>query len=101
MSAAWAELFASYSRDDLTDIRTQGAISARLANRLIRDVLVVTARFFRDMSSHDMPSTADAVYSFPFRFALSTYVLALHWAVKGGCRNAAARTIRNDFTDAT
>ena len=102
ISTAWTALFKSYTRDELQALRRQGIISARLANRIIRDVFVVTARFFRDMnSSSDMPSTIDALYSFPFRFALCTYVLALHWAVKGGYQSASTHTIRNDFTDAT
>jgi hypothetical protein len=41
------------------------------------------------------------MYSFPFRFALCSYVLALHWAVKGGYRTATVTRLRNDFTDTT
>jgi hypothetical protein len=102
MGPAWDALFQSYDRDDLANLRRRRLLSARLVQRILRDVFAVTARFFRDMSgSTRMPSTRDALYSFPFRFALASYVLALHWAVKGGYKTASARTIRNDFTDAT
>ena len=48
-----------------------------------------------------MPLVRDAIHSFPLRFAVCSYVLALHWMVKGGYQSAAPQTLRNDFIDAT
>ena len=64
--------------------------------------MTVTARSFRDeFGVMAMPSVKDAMYSFPFRFALCSYALALHWATSAGHQTATVERLRNDFTDAT
>jgi hypothetical protein len=102
MGEAWTVLFRSYTAADLKDLRAHRAISRNLSHRIIRDIFAVTARCFKDeFGVRDMPLVKDAIYSFPFRFAVCSYVLALHWAVRGGYQTATASRLRNDFTDAT
>jgi hypothetical protein len=99
---AWTALFKSYTAADLKDLRTNQTVSANLSRRIVKDILTVTARCFKNEFGVDkLPLVKDAIYSFPFRFAVCSYVLALHWAVRGGYQTAAAIKLRNDFADAT
>jgi hypothetical protein len=95
-------LFQSYPPDDLKSLRAGRQISGAFSDRVVDDILRITARSFRHSTAGaDMPSTDDAMFSFQFRYALCSYVLALKWAADGGYETAHASKLRNDFTDAT
>ena len=97
-----AKLASSYPPEGLKALRARRPISQSFADRLIDDILTITAIFFRDQDGlGEMPVLADAIFSLPFRYALCSYALTVKWISDGGHSTAAAPKLSNDFTDMT
>ena len=96
------KLAGTYRSEDINDLRTQRPISSEFSKRIVSDIISVTALFFKRVGlSAKIPSASDAIYSFPFRYALCSYLLSLKWIGDGGYQSVAPDKIRNDFADMT
>ena len=95
--------FRSYPLDALRALRRRDPIPVQHHDRIIKDIMAVTAACFRNMRGEgvEIPMTKDAFYSFPFRYSLCSYLLMLKWFADGGHQGAATSKLRNDFTDMT
>ena len=93
------KLIQGYPADELKRLRLREVISDAFQDRIINDILALTARTFRD-AGLGLPLATDAAYSFQFRHALCSYVLVLNWAANSGYQTVAADRLRNDFIDA-
>jgi hypothetical protein len=97
-----AQLAASYTPEDLKLLRKKKPIPESLSKRIINDILLTTALHFRDAAGFtEMPIARDAIYSFPFRYALCSYLLSLKWISDGGYEHTGGAKLSNDFTDMT
>ena len=88
--------------DDLKALRSGQLASPAFTEQAVRNIMGVTALHFRNVVRADpMPDSDQALFTFPFRYAVCTYALSLKWVIDGGYANAAQPKLRNDYIDMT
>ena len=97
-----SNLAARIDPGDLKAIRTGQAASRTFTDQTVADIMGITALHYRDIIRLDrMPSSDEALFTFPFRYAVCVYALSIKWVAKGGHINAKSETLRNDYIDMT
>ncbi len=71
-----------------------------IAQHIVRDVMLNAQALYTEQRFSPLPSLENAIYGFPFRFALTGYGVAIWWIKAGGHQTVAAHRLRNDLTDA-
>jgi hypothetical protein len=88
--------------EDLKALRIGQLASSAFTDQVVRDIMGLTALHFRDVVRLDpIPSSDEALFTFPFRYAVCAYALSLKWVIDGGHTNAKSETLRNDYIDMT
>lgn len=88
--------------EDLKAIRRGHVASPAFTNQVVADIMGLTALHFRDVAClHRMPSDEEALFTFPFRYAVCAYTLSLKWVIDRGYANAKSTTLKNDYIDMT
>jgi hypothetical protein len=100
--AAITNLEKQIAPSDLKALRSGQLASPTFTKQAVRNIMGVTALHFRDVVRADpMPDSEQALFTFPFRYAVCTYALSLKWVMEGGHSNAAEPKLRNDYIDMT
>lgn len=90
----------AYNPDHLKILRKGAPITEELANRIVRDILMITALLIK---AHPdtvlMPTARQLRNTYIFRFSLCAYLLTLDWIERGGPYKVKLERIRNDFID--
>jgi hypothetical protein len=96
-------LISSYKESDLKDLRSGIPISKDFSDRIRKDILMTTMIFFKNFGykREDLSGWPEITYSYPFRYAVCGYVLALKWIADSGHTAVAAEKLRNDCVDMT
>ena len=100
--AAITNLEKQIAPNDLKALRSGQLASPAFTEQAIRNIMGVTALHFRDVvRANPMPDSDQALFTFPFRYAVCTYALSLKWVIDGGHSNAGRPKLRNDYIDMT
>jgi hypothetical protein len=95
-----AELRKSFTLEHLRVLRERDFYPADLLGRFKREILEITALLFSAHPDIDqMPQAEQVRDSYLFRFAVSTYILALRWISDGGPAMVKLDKLRNDIVD--
>jgi hypothetical protein len=95
-----AELRKSFTPEHLRVLRKRKIYPADLLGRIKREILEITALLFsRHPDIYQMPQAGKVRDSYLFRFAVSTYILALKWISDGGPATVKLDKLRNDIVD--
>lgn len=92
-----------FTSAELQEIRQLKPLGRSTQEKLMETVFVESKRLYlaTDIESHHWPyARADAVNSFPFRYALCLTLLYMRWIRDGRQRHRAAEKVRNDIVDA-
>ena len=95
-----AELRKSFTPEHLRVLREREVYPADLLDRIIREIIEITALLFSKHPDIDqMPQAGRVRDSYIFRFAVSTYILSLRWISDGGPATVSLDKLRNDLVD--
>lgn len=94
------ELANSFRPEHLRALRKREALSADLIDRIIKEILLITALLYLKHPDIDqIPQDAQIRDSYIFRFAVSAYLLALRWISDGGPGTVSLEKMGNDVID--
>jgi hypothetical protein len=94
------ELTKSFKIGHLQAIKKRGIYPADLCDKVIKDILLVSALLFSKYSSiNHIPQAAQLRNSFAFRLAICAYILALRWISDGGPATVSMDKLNNDIVD--
>jgi hypothetical protein len=81
-------------------LRRHDPIPEALGDKIIKDILILSALTIRDHPDmNKVPSARELRNTYIFRYSLCCYLLALDWLEKGGLNNSNVEKIRNDLID--
>jgi hypothetical protein len=94
------EIGQSFPSDVLALIRKQDPLPKDVADKIIYDILFLATSLFRNHSDvTSLPNAKLARNNLLFRFAVSSYLLALRWISSGGIESVRIERVRNDLID--
>jgi len=90
----------TYNPDHLKILRKRSPITEELANRIIRDIVMIAALLIKGHPDTTLvPSARELKNTYILRFSLCGYLLVLDWIEKGGPYKVKLDRLRNDFID--
>jgi hypothetical protein len=100
--AAIGELEAQFTPDDLRAIRAGKKPSLSFSEHALKNIMGLTALYFRDVVRADpMPDSDQVLFSLPFRYVVCSYALSLKWVFEKGYVGVSCEKLRNDYIDVT
>ena len=94
------EITKSFKPEHLKALKRKNMLSAEMIDKIIKDILWVTGLLYQKHPDvHEMPQVEQIINSYIFRFAISSYLLALWWVSEGGIGNVGLDKLRNDGLD--
>ncbi len=102
VAEAIIEIRQSFRDDDLSLIRRQDPLPRDVTDKIRYNILFIAASLFRDHpDTTGIPPAQLARKNLLFRFAISSYLLALRWISSGGIEGVGMQKLRNDLIDMT
>jgi hypothetical protein len=99
---AIGELDAQFTANDLRAIRAGQKPSVTFSANALKNIMGLTALYFRDVVHADpMPDADGVLYSLPFRYVVCSYALSLRWILERGYTGVSVEKLRNDYIDVT
>lgn len=90
----------TYNPDHLKILRKGSPITEELANRVVRDILMIAALLIKAHPDTTLvPTARELRNTYIFRFSLCGYLLTLDWLERGGPYKVKQERLRNDFID--
>ena len=90
----------TFNPNHLKIIRKQDPIPKALADKIINDILVLTALQTRSHpDTTQVPTAREFRNTYIFRYSLCAYLLVLDWLTRGGLNKVNPDKLRNDLTD--
>jgi len=94
------EISKSFKPDHLRALRKRKKLETETVDSIIRNIVFLTGNLLQNHPGVDeMPKTFQLPYSYTLRYAVSAYLLILHWISDGGPGNVKREKLRNDFID--
>ncbi len=94
------EIAKSFKPEYLKALKKKDMLPREMIDKIIKDILYLTALFYQKHPDvHEMPQVERIHNSYTFRFAISSYLLALQWISDGGTGNVGLDKLRNDEID--
>tara|TARA_R110000787_G_scaffold281574_1_gene392980 strand:+ start:1566 stop:2414 length:849 start_codon:yes stop_codon:yes gene_type:complete len=94
------KIFAGFSKDDKRKLREGRPYPENIKNKIITDILIITRKAFELHSNFNGFINPPLVHNYYiFRYAVSSYFLALRWMLTGGINDARLDRLRNDAID--
>lgn len=95
-----AELRKTFTTEHLRVLRERKCYPPDLLNRMMREIIEITALLFSKHPDIDlMPQDGRVRNSYMFRFGVSAYLLTLKWISDGGPATVGLDKLRNDIVD--
>ena len=89
------DLSLTFQRKQLKDFRKKDALSQDIIDKIIEDIIKITAYFFNNLQNigdiNTVPSVASLPNSYIFRYAICLYLLVLRWMSDGGVDRKSTR----------
>ncbi len=94
------KIFAGLSKDDKRKLREGRPYPESISKKIITDILIITREAFELHSNFNGFINVPLVHNYYiFRYAVSSYFLALRWKLTGGINDARPDRLRNDAID--
>ena len=94
------EIVRDLTQDEIRNLRKGLPYTERMADKFIRDVLLVAGHMFKGHPRITVfPKAVELPNTFIFRAALCAYLLSLRWISNGGADMALPEKMRNDIVD--
>lgn len=90
----------TFDPNHLRILRRHDSIPEALGDKIIKDILILSALTIRDHpDTKRVPTARELRNTYLFRYSLCCYLLVLDWLEKGGLNNSNVEKIRNDLID--
>jgi len=100
MGAIFGKIAKEFTKEERIIVRQKMPWTDKMLEKIARAVFELSLLLLRRHPAVTrVPSQAELPNSFIFRVSLCMYLLALRWAVHGGAKDAAPKTLRNDVVD--
>jgi hypothetical protein len=102
MPEIYDEIAQNFTRSQLAAIRKRADFDQELIDKIVKLVMdIVGILLKKHPRVTRWPDLAELPDTFAFRYALSSFLLALRWISVGGARDIRPERIRNDMVDMT
>lgn len=100
MGEIFSKIAQRFTKEERAIARSREPFTGKMIDKIALAVLDLSLLLLRRHPNvRRLPSQNELPNTFIFRMSLCMYLLALRWAVMGGAKDAAPKTLRNDLVD--